>query len=463
MKKILVGSLAIALAISSVHASNTYGPFPVTVKGYTGSSTNTVSYKGQIARHVLELSLKKLATQGNGKENTQLKTKMLAYYAGKENGRNILSPVTKGEFWIKQIQVDDLSKDKNLKGKTYKGLIPGFAGQMTGPELVEFWIDKASSTKGGYDPLTGYSYDQLLSKFLMGAVAYNQAVDNYLDEKLEANTKPNNKPYGAGKNYTGKEHVWDEAFGYFGAPTHTLSLTPKQVVAIAKSKDLKSSDLNKDGKIDLYGEMAFGPAKYAAGASTKEVNYVRNITKAFIDGRELIVSAKGKLLSDSQRIELKKQASIIKTNWEKVLAEAAFKYAGETYEDLLVLNKITEGGKGDVKKAFAKYSKHWGELKGFLLALQTSGQDLGETAVKLNRLTGYGPVLVTGGQVTGIDANGKYIIGGETSMTDYMLHMVKIQKTLDDKFSLTAKSHDVTANMKKLLSTMGDSASAEND
>ena len=48
-------------------------------------------------------------------------------------------------------------------------------------------------------------------------------------------------------------------------------------------------------------------------------------------------------------------------------------------------------------------------------------------------------------------------------MTDYMLHMVKIQKTLDDKFSLTAKSHDVTANMKKLLSTMGDSASAEND
>jgi len=463
MKKILVGSLAIALATVSVNAADSYGPYPVTVKGYEGSDKNTVSYKGQIARHTLELSLKKLATKGNGKENAELKAKMLAYYAGKENGRNILSPVTKGDFWIKQVQVDELSKGKNLKGKTYKGLIPGFAGQMTGPELVEFWIDKASSTKGGYDPLTGYRYDQLLSKFLMGAVAYNQAVDNYLDEKLEASTKPNDKAYKSGKSYTGKEHVWDEAFGYFGTPTNALNLTAKEIVAIAKSKDLKSADINKDGKVDLYGEMAFGPAKYAAGASTAKANYVHNITKAFIDGRELIVSAKGKKLSNSQRNKLKNYASIIKTNWEQVLAEAAFKYAGEVYEDLVVVNKITEGGKGDIKKAFAKYSKHWGEMKGFLLALQTSGKDLGATAVTLNRLTGYGPVLVTGGQVTGIDANGKYIIGGETTMTQYMIHMIKIQKTLDDKFSLTAKSHDATANMKELLSSMGNSASAEND
>ncbi len=463
MKKILVGSLAMALAISSINAGDKYGPYPVTVKDYKGKQTNTVSYKGQIARHTLELSLKKLAKQGNGKPNPELKAKMMAYYAGKDTGRDILSPTSKGDFKIEQTKVDQLSKGKNLKGKTYKGLVPGFAGQMTGTELVEFWIDKASSTKGGYDPLTGYSYEQLLSKFLMGAVAYNQAVDNYLDEKLEADTKPNNKPYKAGKNYTGKEHVWDEAFGYFGTPVHTLSLTPKQLKGISKLKNLKAADLNKDGKVNLYGEMIFGPAKYAASFSGNGANYIQNITQAFIDGRELIVSAKGEKLSDTQRAKLKNYAKIIKTNWEKVLAEAAFKYAGETYEDLVALNKMAEGGKGDIRKAFKRYSKHWSELKGFLLALQTSGKDLGTTAVVLNRLTGYGPVLVTGGQVTGLDNDGNYIIGGETSMTQYMVHMLKIQSLLDDKFSLKAKLHDGTANMNTLLDSLGDSAGAEND
>ena len=80
----------------------------------------------------------------------------------------------------------------------------------------------------------GYNYPQLISKFLMGASFYNQAVDNYLDEKLTAKNKPNDKPYKKGAYYTGKEHSWDEAFGYFGTPAHSLQLTPRQVYEIAK-------------------------------------------------------------------------------------------------------------------------------------------------------------------------------------------------------------------------------------
>ena len=65
---------------------------------------------------------------------------------------------------------------------------------MTGPEVIEFMIKKAATTNKGFDPLlTGLDYAQLISKFAMGAVFYNQAVDNYLDEKLEADTKPNGK------------------------------------------------------------------------------------------------------------------------------------------------------------------------------------------------------------------------------------------------------------------------------
>ena len=107
-------------------------------------------------------------------------------------------------------------------------------------------------------------YTQLVSKFLMGAVTYNQAVDNYLDEKLEADNKPNNKPYKDGAAYTGKEHAWDEAFGYFGAPAHTLTISAQDVYNIAKQKDATVADWNYDGMVDLYNEMAFGHAYYAS-------------------------------------------------------------------------------------------------------------------------------------------------------------------------------------------------------
>jgi hypothetical protein len=65
-------------------------------------------------------------------------------------------------------------------------------------------LKKAAESEGGYDPSHAMDYTQLVSKFLMGAVTYNQAVDNYLDEKLEADNKPNNKPYKDGAAYTGK-------------------------------------------------------------------------------------------------------------------------------------------------------------------------------------------------------------------------------------------------------------------
>ena len=38
-----------------------YSKFPVTVKDYKGSKSSSVSYTGQIARHVLHDSLKNLA------------------------------------------------------------------------------------------------------------------------------------------------------------------------------------------------------------------------------------------------------------------------------------------------------------------------------------------------------------------------------------------------------------------
>ena len=467
----VMGLTIVFLSSAAIADPAVYSGFSVTLKGYYGSEVTSVSYSGQVARHVLHDSLKKLAGKGNGQANPELKATMLSYFKNKDKGRPIIAPKSKGPFKIKQSAVDELSKGKNLIGKTYKGTISGMPNGMTGSELVEFWIDKASAANKGVDKANGYNYPQLISKFIMGAVSYNQAVDNYLDEKLGANKKPNDKPYKKGARYTGKEHSWDEAFGYFGTPAHTMKLTAKQVYEIAKqgkkSKKpedaLAYADFNNDGKVDLKSEMTFGPAYYAAGFDKGgKSKYLHTITEAYLDGRKLIAAAKGKKLTDDQRGKLRGYATIIAKNWQKVLAEATFKYAGSVYKDMTKLKTIIEA-KGDTSKALKNYIKHWGELKGFSLALQTGKNKLGETATRLNRLVGFGPLLPNLSQVTDIDSKGNYVRDQGSSWGEYMLHMGKVQKLMIDKFGVKVRKNDMTGDLANLTKSLGSGASAEND
>jgi len=465
-------SLPILLLCSSICStsliaddSKIYADFPVTLDGYTGDKTQSVSYGGQIARHTLHNSLKKLAATGNGSANPELKAQMLAYYSGSEEGRDILDPATKGKFVVKQSKVDELSKGKSLAGNTFKGAINGWPGNLTGPEVVEMMIDKASSTEKGYDPLTGLDYSQLISKFIMGAVFYNQIVDKYLDENITAENKPNNKPYSDGAYYTGKEHSWDEGWGYFGAPAHALSISPDDLYAITKqSEDAFSiADANGDGTVDLKSEMSFALAYYAAGADgSGNTDYLHTITNAFIDGRQLITDANGKALSQDELSKLADYASVVETNIEKVLAEAVFKYAGSVYKDIQKL-KATVEANGDAKDIFRNYAKHWGELKGFSMALQAGRKNLGETAVKMNRMIGFSPVLLGNTQISGVDAEGNYVQSPSESLEEYMLHMLKVQQLMIDQFAVEAKANDALSALGELSEKLGSGNSAEND
>lgn len=457
----LVSSTALATA---AYSADTYGPFPVTLKGYSGSKTNSVAYTGQIARHVLHESLKKLAGKGDGGANAAaLQAEMMAYFGGSDKNKAIIAPADKGDFNIKQETVNEISSGKNLSGKSYKGAVTAWPGQMTGAEVLESMIAHAAQTEGGFDPSTGYNYPQLISKFAMGAVFYNQAVDNYLDEKLAADNKPNSKPYKDGAYYTGKEHSWDEAFGYWGAAAHSLNLSPSQNYDVAKMKDLAAADANGDGLVDLKSEMTFAHAYYASSFDKSgKTNYMSTVTQAFIDGRELIASANGEDLTDAQRAQLVAYADVIGSNWEKVIAEAVFKYAGSVYKDIDKLGALLAEN-GDTTKAYATYAKHWGELKGFSMSLQVGKKNLGETAVKMNRLIGFGPVLMNASQVTGMDSQGNYLKDEAPSWGEYQLHMLKLQNLMVDKFGVAAKVNDQTANISSLADKLGSADSAEND
>ncbi len=85
------------------------------------------------------------------------------------------------------------------------------------------------------------------------------------------------------------------------------------------------------------------------------------------------------------------------------------------------------------------------------MALETGDKNLGEVGARMNRLIGYGPMLLGGNQVTGIDANGEFTNGGAGSLGKYMVEMIKLQKMLGDHFQLEARKNDVTSQMQELV------------
>ena len=153
---------------------------------------------------------------------------------------------------------------------------------------------------------------------------------------------------------------------------------------------------------------------------------------------------------------------IIGQNWEKVIAESVFKYAGSVYKDIDKLQTIMEAN-GDTTKAFATYGKHWGELKGFAMALQSGVENKSDTFNRLNRMMGFGPLMPNLSQVVGIDSSGNYLKDQGSSIGYYKLHMIKIQKLMAKEYALKAKSNDVTGGMASLIEKLGPKKSAEND
>lgn len=129
--------------------------------------------------------------------------------------------------------------------------------------------------------------------------------------------------------------------------------------------------------------------------------------------------------------------------------------------DLQAIEKAVQED-GDIQSIYRDYAKHWGELKGFSLALQMGGKDMAGKAVEINELIGYSPLGVSGEQVTGIE-DGEYVREKTVDRSEYMANMVKLQSLLKDTFDLSAQQNAIDSELQALSDKLGEQRSAEND
>ena len=110
-------------------------------------------------------------------------------------------------------------------------------------------------------------------------------------------------------------------------------------------------------------------------------------------------------------------------------------------------------------------------LKGFALSLHTSGQNLGELGVRIDRLIGFSPVVggvspanisLNASKVSGVDASGNFTMA-KANVDGYMVHMLKLQKLMEEEFGVAAKNNDKLSGISNLAEVLGSGDSAEND
>jgi len=231
--------------------------------------------------------------------------------------------------------------------------------------------------------LTGYGTDlrQLLTKFLNGAVAYSQATDDCLDDDIAGEgLNSDHSVAGDGKAYTALEHVWDEAFGYFGAATDYALWTDDEIAHTT------SMDRDGDGLVDLIHEVNWGHSVNAAkrdlGASdAAPTDFTKQAWDSFTMGRSLLAETAGQPLTEGQVEQLQLYRDGAVTAWESSISATVVHYINALIVDL------SDGA------PTADVAKHFSELKGFSLTLQFNPRSmiLPDDFADLQALIGQAP------------------------------------------------------------------------
>ncbi|MCG7533706.1 DUF4856 domain-containing protein [Pseudoalteromonas sp. OOF1S-7] len=387
---------------------------------------SSVAYSGQIARHVLIKELfnyiksDEFVTVSQKGKDAILTELNKIYAVSEENYESVwesrLLTVTTSEPTALQTTLYAISSShKNLSGKVAgndaKGQHKGtwsqaedFAGwdvevpegnTTSVPELVveqlfamlaenAALVNSGGAAAPGGDEIdtvyvtpTGVDLNQMIQKFLYGALAFSQSADDYLDYGTEGKgLETDNTEAVDGKAYTNLEHQWDEGFGYFGAARNYMSYSDDEIAGKGGRDGFSAgyNDANVDGKIDFNSEYNFGNSTNAAkrdrgtAGNSKPTDLTKEAFEAFYNGRKLINSTEG-ALSDAQMETLKGHAKAALLAWEKAIAATVVHYINDTTKDLQALKAGVTGGEYTAAD-FATLAKHWSEMKGFALNFQ---------------------------------------------------------------------------------------------
>jgi hypothetical protein len=343
-----------------------------------------------------------------------------------------------------QTSYDELSSGKDLWGKLagndavgqhedWTTALLGAPGHSSPEGLVRAWVaeldaaavawsngDYPRAPGGGavasvYVTADGRDLQQLLQKFLWGAIAWSQTADDYLDDDLEGKgINGDNTAAEDGKPWSALEHAWDEGFGYLGA-ARSYGGWDDALSAGAAVLD----DNPADGAIDLLTEATFGHATAAAKRDLGAVlpqDWTADLWAAFVDGRALITATDG-ALDATQKGQLTQHRDDALLAWERTLAASAVHYLNAV---IVHTNKV-----GAADYSFSDHAKHFSELKGYALSLQFNPHSAmsDEDQATLHALLRAAPEL-----------------GDADARADYVADLLEARTMIGDAWSLPAQN-----------------------
>lgn len=459
MKRYATTISLIALSVAGCDdSSESDDPVGVSVPAtYSFESTfnageSSVGYGGQIYRHALIVD----ATRASRSLDTGISqdafddtsvdalAARIAYYYANDEGETALNslPITTDPASL-QSTYGDLASGRDLAGK-----IAGASGEQSTQYVTDWSVDfagwdsatlaepsspiktpdalvraliretaqNASDFANGttrddptassdedlpsYVTVDGLDLSQLLQKFLLGAVAYSQGADDYLDDDVAGKglLSDNTVPRDEGASSTDLEHGWDEGFGYFGAARDYADYSDAEIAGKADGGSARNTyfDTNSDGKIDLNAEYNFGHSTNAAkrdlgvASSGDRTDFTKQAYEGFAGGRELIRVAQldgDGALTDAEFARLVQYRDDAVLAWEYAIAATVVHYINDTLGDMDSFDTDDY--------SFLDHAKHWSELKGFALSLQFNPRSRvqGADFVTLHAKIGMQPAL----------------------------------------------------------------------
>jgi hypothetical protein len=380
---------------------------------------SSVSYTGQASRHLLIAELK--AFIGAIDDTTYLGADAarvigdLGYFLNFKNqggtpeepitvrvGGMPLLQTTFGEVSsptsLREKMADiDLGSALRVKGYRSGELLPSEVADDMFASLAALLVERANGAvprdPSGADiaaPFVGadgIDWQQLIQKYLDGAVPFSQACDDYLDdEEAGEGILSDNVAQVAGKPYTVLEHAWDEAFGYFGASRRYGAQSVEQNAA-------GFVDVDGDARLDWLTEVNLGHSRNAAqrdheSDTAAPTSFSRDAFEAFVAGRRIIAGAAG-ALSGEELDELRRLRTLATLSWEKAIAASVVHYLNEVVREMKA---------APADYSFLRHAKHWSEMKGFLLALAFNPRSpFAGSLSAAHALVGAAPVLSPAG------------------------------------------------------------------